>query len=143
MQIIIEVCDLRASVPSLLRQYTVALAAVIAAIVVRWALDAQLGAHHPEISLHAATALAAWYSGVVPVAVGAVVGYFACQYLFAESGLLGLADPSGLSLASAPELIRSSAFRDPAPPQAGQLITTERMSDARAMAAVTISLTTA
>jgi PAS domain S-box-containing protein len=60
----------------------VALAALVAALAVRWLLDPLMGDSLPLVTVFAAVAAAVWVGGY-PVAVAvAVVGYLACDYLF-------------------------------------------------------------
>ena len=72
------------------RPYAIAFAAVVAAITLRWALDAYLGGSRPEILLYGAIAIAVWLGGLGPAIAAALVGYLACQFLFADSGMRGL-----------------------------------------------------
>ncbi len=71
--------------------YGVALAAVLAALLLRWLLDPILGDTLPLVTLFGAVALAVWFGGYRPALLVVVVGYVACAYLFIEPrGALGL-----------------------------------------------------
>ena len=89
------------------RSYAAAFAAVLVAIALRWALDPQLGAYSPEILLYGATAFAVWYGGLGPAVAAAVVGYFACQYLFVDSAGTVALDRPGEAAALSLYLIAS------------------------------------
>ena len=64
------------------RQYLIAVAALAAAILVRWVLDPVIGDSLPLVTLFGAVAAAVWVGGALPAAVAAILGYLACAYLF-------------------------------------------------------------
>jgi len=64
------------------RQYLIAVAALAAAILVRWLLDPVIGDSLPLVTLFGAVAAAVWVGGALPAAVAAILGYLACAYLF-------------------------------------------------------------
>ncbi len=73
-----------------LATYSVAVAALVVAVVLRWLLDAVLGAHLPLVTLFGAVAIAVWFGGYRQALLVVVLGYLACNYLFIEPrGLLG------------------------------------------------------
>lgn len=75
--------------------YAGSLAALVAAILLRWVLDPLLGGSHALVTLFAAVAFAVWLSGYRAAVAVALLGYGACAYLFLEPrGGLGL-DTSG------------------------------------------------
>ena len=67
---------------SLLSRHAVAFAALAAAILLRSALDPLLGDALPFTLIAGAIAAAVWVGGYRPAILVAVVGYFACDYLF-------------------------------------------------------------
>ena len=75
----------------LLKAYGIAIAAIAAAVLVRWLLDPLLGDSLPLVTLFGAVAVAAWIGGYPPAVLVAVVGYLLCTYLFIDPrGSLGL-----------------------------------------------------
>jgi PAS domain-containing protein len=70
------------SVPKPLLQYVVALAAVAAAVVVRWFLDPLLGDHIAYTTFFAAVAVASCVGGLRPALLAIVVGFVAALYFF-------------------------------------------------------------
>ena len=71
--------------------YGMAIAAVAAAILLRWLLDPVMGDSLPLVTLFGAVALVVWIGGYQPAALVAIVGYVASAYLFiAPRGELGL-----------------------------------------------------
>jgi PAS domain S-box-containing protein len=64
--------------------YCVALAAVAAAVFVRWMIDPWLGVHLPLVTLFAAVAVAVWFGGYRPALLAMTLGYLVCDYLFIE-----------------------------------------------------------
>jgi diguanylate cyclase (GGDEF)-like protein/PAS domain S-box-containing protein len=64
--------------------YTIALAALAAALLIRWLLDPILRDNLPLVTLFGAVAVAVWVGGWLPAALIALLGYFACDYLFME-----------------------------------------------------------
>jgi PAS domain S-box-containing protein len=81
-------CDLGRQGKSFVRKsvgaYGVAVAAVGAAVLLRWLLDAFMGETLPLVTLFAAVAVAVWAGGYLPALVAAALGYLACAYLFIE-----------------------------------------------------------
>src|SRR4029453_10858631 len=59
-----------------------AIAAVIAAVALRWLLDPVLGDALPLVTLFGAVAGVAWFGGYRPAITAALLGYVACWYLF-------------------------------------------------------------
>ena len=74
--------------------YVVSLAALVAAVLVRWLLDPVLGDGIPFITLFAAIGFAVWIGGYRPALLVVGLGYVACQYLFIQPR--GKFDLSGL-----------------------------------------------
>jgi PAS domain S-box-containing protein len=73
--------------------YALSLAALAAAIALRWLLDPVIGGALPLVTLFGAVAASVWLGGAVPAALVAVLGYLACDYLImAPRGQLELAD---------------------------------------------------
>jgi PAS domain S-box-containing protein len=70
------------SVPKPLLQYVVPLAAVAAAVVIRWFLDPLLGDHIPYTTFFAAVAIASCVGGLRPALLAIVVGLVAALYFF-------------------------------------------------------------
>jgi PAS domain S-box-containing protein len=64
--------------------YGVSLAAVAAAVLLRWLLDPLLGDAFPLVTLYGAVAAGVWFGGCLPAIVGAAIGYLVCDYLFIE-----------------------------------------------------------
>ena len=64
------------------RQYLIAVAALAAAILVRWVLDPVIGDSLPLVTLFGAVAGAAWLGGYRPALLVVILGYLACAYLF-------------------------------------------------------------
>jgi PAS domain S-box-containing protein len=74
--------------------YLVTLGALIAAVLLRWALDPLMGDTLPLVTLFGAVALAVWVGGYRPAVLVVVLGYVACAYLFIEPrGSVAMADP--------------------------------------------------
>jgi PAS domain S-box-containing protein len=72
------------------RPYLLALAATLAAVLVRWLLEPWLAGDLPFITLYGAIAFAVWSGGVGPALLASVVGYLAAVYLFVDPrGTLG------------------------------------------------------
>ena len=79
-----------------LKTYGISIAAVAAAVILRWLLDPFLGDTLPLVTLFGAVALAVWIGGWLPAAVAAVLGYAACHYLFiAPRDVVDLAQGDG------------------------------------------------
>jgi len=69
-------------VRSSLKQYAIGFAAVVLAVLVRWALDPLMGDTLPLITLFGAVAAAVWVGGYRVAVPSAFAGYVACNYLF-------------------------------------------------------------
>ena len=65
-----------------MRGYALATAALVLAVLIRWLLDPLLGNSLPLVTLFGAVALGVWAGGYLPAGAVAIVGYFACSYLF-------------------------------------------------------------
>src|SRR5262245_24207071 len=77
--------------PRPLMAYAVAIAALAAAVLLRWLLDPLMGDALPLVTLFGAVAAAVWFGGLGPAILAALLGYVACAYLFVEPrGELGL-----------------------------------------------------
>ena len=82
---------------SMVSAYTLALAALVAAVLLRWLLDPLMGDTLPLVTLFAAVAAAVWFGGYRPALVVVALGYLACAYLFIEPrGSLGLTEARNL-----------------------------------------------
>ena len=64
--------------------YAIALAALAAALLLRWFLDPWMGDTLPLVTMFGAVAAAVWVGGLAPAALTAIMGYVACAYLFIE-----------------------------------------------------------
>ena len=64
------------------KAYAISLAALIAAVLLRWLLDPLLGDTLPLVTLFGAVAIAAWVGGYIPATIVGTLGYLACNYLF-------------------------------------------------------------
>jgi PAS domain S-box-containing protein len=64
--------------------YTVGIAALVGAVLLRWLLDPLLGNSLPLVTLYGAVAVAVWVGGYRPAVLVTFLGYFACNYLFIE-----------------------------------------------------------
>ena len=64
--------------------YGISIAAVVAAIVLRWLLDPWLGTQHPYSIVYAAVALAVWVGGYRPAGIAALFAYLPATWLFME-----------------------------------------------------------
>ncbi|HEU4433814.1 MAG TPA: PAS domain S-box protein [Pyrinomonadaceae bacterium] len=64
------------------RAYGLAFAALILAILLRWALDPLMGSSLPLVTLFGAVAAGVWLSGYRVAIPVVIVGYVACNYLF-------------------------------------------------------------
>ena len=60
----------------------IAIAALAAAVLIRWLLDPVIGDSLPVVTLFGAVAAAVWVGGVLPATAAAILGYLACAYLF-------------------------------------------------------------
>ena len=67
---------------SALKTYGLGIVALGVAVILRWLLDPLLGDALPLVTLFGAVAAAVWIGGYRPALVVAIVGYFACHYLF-------------------------------------------------------------
>jgi PAS domain S-box-containing protein len=65
-----------------IRTYGLALAALVAAVLLRWLLDPVMGHTLPLVTLFGAVAAAVWVGGYAPAVAVALLGYAACDYLF-------------------------------------------------------------
>src|SRR5215472_16854691 len=54
------------------------------AVLLRWLLDPWLGDSLPFPTLYGAVALAVWLGGYRPALLAVILGYLACDWLFAE-----------------------------------------------------------
>lgn len=82
---------------SSLRAWGLAMAALVAAVLLRWALDPLMGDTLPLVTLFGAVAAAVWVGGLRAAIVVALLGYLACDYLFLQPrGRLGLDDAGKL-----------------------------------------------
>src|SRR5260370_26533760 len=64
--------------------YGVAIAALVAAVLLRWLLDPLMGDTLPLVTLFGAVAVAVWVGGYRPALIVVGLGYLACTYLFIE-----------------------------------------------------------
>ena len=64
--------------------YAVAIAALVAAVLLRWLLDPLMGNTLPLVTLFGAVAAAGWVGGYRPAVLVAILGYLACDYLFID-----------------------------------------------------------
>jgi len=64
------------------KTYGIALAAVVAAVFVRWLLDPWLDDYLPLVTLFGAVAFAVYAAGFRPALLITVIGYLACNWLF-------------------------------------------------------------
>jgi len=64
--------------------YVLAIAATVAAVLLRWLLDPVMGNALPLVTLFGAVAAAAWLGGYRPALIVVIFGYAACLYLFIE-----------------------------------------------------------
>ena len=64
------------------RRYLISIAALAAAVLIRWLLDPVIGDSLPLVTLFGAVAAAVWVGGALPATAAAILGYFACAYLF-------------------------------------------------------------
>ena len=67
--------------------YGLAIAALGAAVLLRYLLDPWLGDALPLVTLFGAVAAAAWLGGVVPASLVTIAGYAACSYFFVQPRL--------------------------------------------------------
>jgi len=69
-------------VRSSLKPYAIGLAAVVLAVLLRWALNPLMGDTLPLVTLFGAVAAAVWVGGYQVAIPMALIGYLACHYLF-------------------------------------------------------------
>ncbi|HJT65474.1 MAG TPA: PAS domain S-box protein [Pyrinomonadaceae bacterium] len=67
---------------SSLKPYAIGFAAVVLAVLLRWALDPLMGDPLPLVTLFGAVAAAVWVGGYRVAIPVALIGYLACHYLF-------------------------------------------------------------
>ncbi|MGH9145927.1 MAG: hybrid sensor histidine kinase/response regulator, partial [Vicinamibacterales bacterium] len=83
----------RPGVRSASARWALAIAALVAAVLLRYVLDPWMGDTLPLVTLFGAVAAAVWLGGVWPAVAVGILGYVACTYLFIEPrGQLGLDD---------------------------------------------------
>jgi PAS domain S-box-containing protein len=88
---------MQSPVRSSIASYGVAIAAVVAAVLLRWLLDPFMGDSLPLVTLFGAVAAAVWAGGYPLAIAAAAVGYIACAYLFIEPrSQLGLQDTANI-----------------------------------------------
>jgi len=77
--------------------YALAIAALAAAVLLRWLLDPVLGDALPLVTLFGAVAAAVWLGGYRPAVLVTALGYAACNYLFVSPrGQIRLEEPGDL-----------------------------------------------
>src|SRR5689334_20143902 len=69
---------------SSLKPYAIGLAAVVLAVLVRWALNPLMGDTLPLVTLFGAVAVAVWVGGYGVAIPMAAIGYIACHYIFIQ-----------------------------------------------------------
>ncbi len=74
----------RVSVRATVTSYTLAFAALLAAVFLRYAADPWMGDTLPLVTLFGAVAAAAWLGGFGPSIIVAILGYIASNYLFID-----------------------------------------------------------
>jgi PAS domain S-box-containing protein len=62
--------------------YALSIAALAAAVLLRWALDPLMGDTLPLVTLFGAVAAAVWLAGYRTALIVSILGYLACEYLF-------------------------------------------------------------
>src|SRR5262245_62196333 len=62
--------------------YALSIAALLAAVLLRWALDPLMGDTLPLVTLFGAVAATVWLAGYRTAIIVSVLGYLACAYLF-------------------------------------------------------------
>ena len=81
--------------------YGLAIAALVVAVLLRYALDRWMGDSLPLVTLFGAVAAAVWIGGYRPAILVGLVGYLACDFLFIQPrmtfGVQGAGDLIGLS----------------------------------------------
>src|SRR5437867_2389933 len=74
--------------------YAIAIAALAAAVLLRYLLDPWMGNTLPLVTLFGAVAAVVWTGGVRPAIAVVILGYLACSYLFiAPRGRIEFTDP--------------------------------------------------
>ena len=84
------------------RPYLIAIAALAAAVLIRWMLDPVIGDVLPLVTLFGAVAVAVWAGGALPATVVAILGYLAAAYLFIP--------PRGAIVVDLPHLVGLVAY---------------------------------
>ena len=86
-----------------IKSYTVGLAAVALAVLLRWALDPFMGDAYPLVTLFGAVAASVWLGGYRVAIPIALIGFLACHFLFIE--------PRGsFDVTSTPNVVGSIAY---------------------------------
>lgn len=67
-----------------IKDYAIGIIALAAAILLRRLLDPVMGDSLPLVTLFGAVAVAVWWGGARPAILVAILGYFACDYLFIQ-----------------------------------------------------------
>src|SRR6185503_9972857 len=70
--------------PRTLTIYTVAIAGIVAAVLLRYLLDPWMGDTLPLVTLFGAVAAAAWVGGIAPAVAVVIIGFVACDFLFIQ-----------------------------------------------------------
>jgi PAS domain S-box-containing protein len=83
-------------------RFAYAIAALVAALLLRWILDPLLGDQFPLVTLFGAVAIAVWAGGYLPAIVVVILGYLACHYLFIP--------PRGVFAADLPTMAGVAAY---------------------------------
>jgi PAS domain S-box-containing protein len=80
-----------------LKTYGLSIAAVAAAVVLRWLLDPILGDTLPLVTIFGAVALAVWFGGYWPAILATLLGYLAASLLFIPPrGAIDVVTPANL-----------------------------------------------
>ncbi len=82
--------------------YASAIAALAAAVLLRWVLDPFMGERLPLVTLFGALAVAVWVGGYLPAILVVLLGYMACHYLFIS--------PRGVFAADIPTVVGFVAY---------------------------------
>src|SRR5262245_24190083 len=64
--------------------YALSILALVAAVLLRYALEPWMAGELPLVTLFGAVAAAVWVGGYRPAILVTILGYFACSYLFVE-----------------------------------------------------------
>ena len=78
----------------ILTPYLIAMAMIGIAVMARWLLHPILQHTLIFVTLYGAVAFSAWYSGLKPAMLAAIIGYAICNYLFIAPGGTFHFDPS-------------------------------------------------